>query len=1044
MQSKITRQDIYRLATTRDIFIRGYDLYTKGSATELTSEYDTDADVETMYLSVTDDKTIHRVKIFINPPNSISGHMCCCSHHTVWRGACAHVIAALFRVSDDQQDSEPVISEKLVSAFESTYFEEIERDDVADGTVTLYPQLYIDNMSIAFLIGRKKRYMLQDITTFLNHVKNSNTVRYGRELEFLHVLQTFDRRSRKIISLINRAAENFSEISAFSTGSYVWRPGRHFPLTREMSDVFFEIYNGAQIEIGIGCEEPRWISVTDEPPEATIVVDYVSNLPVLRAEQTSFRTLDGHQCGYFIADKIHVVEPGYIRAVAPLLAAIGKSYTGTLGVHPKDAIRFHTAVLPVLQKFGAIKYAADPPEGLSLPKTRVYLDCIGKTVICKLIFCYGDTEINPLNASQPDIPRAPISESRIIRFLDGVGFGADTDYYTLDDDDAVYEFYTERLLRLRELSEVYTTDKFIKKSYIPSTKAKVGVKITGNLIEVDMSAFHYKPNELLEALASWRVKKKHHRLTDGRFVRISAINDAAELLDAFEIEKDAFHNCVARLPMYRGLYLNSILERQQTTADDPVFTTMITSFGNKNGYEIPAELDSILRPYQKTGYQWLRALASYNFGGILADEMGLGKTIQVIALIQSTLDPAKPSVIVSPTSLVYNWEREFYRFAPTVKTVVVTGNLPHRKKLLRQYTDVFITTYDMLKRDIDIYTAMRFKYAIADEAQYMKNPMTQNATAIKELAADARFALTGTPIENALTELWSMFDFIMPGYLFSLGKFSRLFEAPIIKSNDERQAQKLKKQIAPFIMRRLKKDVLAELPDKEETTFYAGMKDKQRKLYAAYLMQARDELTTANQMRLLALLTRLRQICCHPMLFVDGYDGGSGKLELAMDTIKSAVESGHRVLLFSQFTSMLEILTRRLNETEIQYFYLDGKTSAKERLQMSNRFNDGEREVFAISLKAGGTGLNLTGADVVIHYDPWWNPAVMDQATDRAHRYGQDKAVTVINLVAKDSIEERILDLQARKKELANSMISEGGSFLSHMTSEEIRELFKE
>ena len=1047
MQSLITRQDIYRLAAARDVFIRGYELYTKGAVREPASEYDAETDVETLDIAVAENGAVHRVKIFIKPPNAISGHMCRCTHHTVWRGACAHVIAALFCAADGTPNSAPVLSEKLVRAFEGIYLEEWEHDSFAGDAVTLYPQLFINygaKPRIGFLIGRKKRYLLQDITALLNNIKHSVTVKYGRDLEFLHMTQAFDERSRRVISMINRVTENFSELLSYSSGSHVWRVGRHLPLTHEISDEFFEIYNGAQIEISIDDEEARSISVTDEPPNALISVDYDSNLPVLSAEQISFRTLDGHKRGYFIADKLHIVEPSFISTVAPLLRDIGKSDTRTLGVRPEDALRFHTAVLPVLQKFVAIKHAAEPPEGFSPPKVVAYLDCAKKTVVCRVIFRYGDTEINPLEKLHPDIPRDHILESRMAHFLVSAGFKADDSAYLLDNDDEVYEFYSKRLARLRELAEVYTTDEFDKKSYIPSTKAKIDVRIVGSLIEVDMSAFGYTSDELLAALEAWRVKKKYHRLIGGRFVEMETVNDAAEILDALEIGKTEFRSGVARLPMYRALYLSGILEHQKTAAADPAFNAMLTDFSGKLEYEIPAGLGDVLRPYQKTGYQWLRTLAAYGFGGILADEMGLGKTLQVIALIQATLEPGKPSVVVSPTSLVYNWEHEFQRFAPGIKALVITGMPEHRRELLRERSDVFITTYDMLKRDIGAYVGIQFKYVIADEAQYMKNPATQNATAVKELTADARFALTGTPIENSLTELWSVFDFIMPGYLFSLGKFSRVFETPIIKHDDDGQSYKLRKQIAPFVMRRMKKDVLLELPDKEETILYAGMENEQHKLYAAYLMQARDELDSASQMRILALLTRLRQICCHPALFAEGYDGGSGKLELAMDTIRSAVESGHRVLLFSQFTSMLEILTGRFDEAGLNYFYLDGQTTARERLAMANRFNSGECDVFAISLKAGGTGLNLTGADVVVHYDPWWNPAVMDQATDRAHRYGQDKTVTVINLVAKDSIEERILDLQAKKKGLIDSVIAEGGSFLSRMTVEEIRELFGE
>jgi SNF2 family DNA or RNA helicase len=355
-----------------------------------------------------------------------------------------------------------------------------------------------------------------------------------------------------------------------------------------------------------------------------------------------------------------------------------------------------------------------------------------------------------------------------------------------------------------------------------------------------------------------------------------------------------------------------------------------------------------------------------------------------------------------------------------------------------------ITTYDMMKRDTAAYEGLQFEYIIADEAQNIKNAATQNAKAIKALQGRVRLALTGTPIENSLAELWSIFDFVMPGYLHAYSKFMRLYEYPIVKEDDARQAEKLRKQIAPFLLRRVKKSVLTELPDKTETLLQAQMTDEQTKLYRANLLAAQGELNAIADQRIqvLALLTRLRQICCHPSLIFDDYVSGSGKLTLALETIQMAVESGHRVLLFSQFTAMLDILKQALKPLPYTYFYLDGATKSKERMEMTQRFNQGERDMFLISLKAGGVGLNLTGADVVIHYDPWWNPSVMEQASDRAHRFGQQRAVQVFNLVAKDSIEEKIMQLQQKKRKLIDAVMVEGGHMLSALTQEEIRELF--
>jgi len=364
---------------------------------------------------------------------------------------------------------------------------------------------------------------------------------------------------------------------------------------------------------------------------------------------------------------------------------------------------------------------------------------------------------------------------------------------------------------------------------------------------------------------------------------------------------------------------------------------------------------------------------------------------------------------------------------------------------------VYITTYDMLKRDICNYQNEKFRFMIADEAQNIKNHLTQNSLAVKAVDAEIKFALTGTPIENSLSELWSIFDFIMPGYLHSAGRFARLYETPIVKNNDSGQAQLLRRQIAPFLLRRLKSDVLTELPEKTETTLYAELYEEQKLIYLAHMLKARGELKEIlgsgferGRIRILSLLLQLRQICCHPALFVDNYGGGSGKLDMAVETVVMARESGHRILLFSQFTSMLSIIKRELDKLGAKYLYLDGATPSKTRMDMASCFNRGESDLFLISLKAGGTGLNLVGADVVMHFDPWWNPAVMDQASDRAHRIGQKRAVQVFRFVAKDTIEEKIIELHDKKRNLVDNVLTQGEQFLSSMSEEEVRELFAE
>ena len=412
--------------------------------------------------------------------------------------------------------------------------------------------------------------------------------------------------------------------------------------------------------------------------------------------------------------------------------------------------------------------------------------------------------------------------------------------------------------------------------------------------------------------------------------------------------------------------------------------------------------------------------------------------------------------MVSPSSLTLNWQNEARKFTNELKTVVIRGTLQERKRLIEEIEnyDLVITSYDLLKRDIELYKEKNytFKYIIADEAQYLKNSNTKNAKAIKEIKAETRYALTGTPIENSLAELWSIFDFIMPGYLFTYRKFKNIYETPIVKEEDEQAMAKLKMLIEPFVLRRNKKEVLTELPEKTVTVLSNEMNEEQQNLYLTYLARAKQEIAEKveidgfenSQMQILAALTRLRQICCHPSLFVEEYNAGSSKLEQCIEIIEEAINGGHKILLFSGYTSMFEIIEKELKKRNIKYFKLTGATKVDERMKMVDEFNENSNiKLFLISLKAGGTGLNLTGADMVIHYDPWWNISTENQATDRAYRIGQKNNVQVYKLITKNSIEEKIYELQEKKAKLADSMLDTNTKFINRFSREEIMKLFE-
>ncbi len=466
--------------------------------------------------------------------------------------------------------------------------------------------------------------------------------------------------------------------------------------------------------------------------------------------------------------------------------------------------------------------------------------------------------------------------------------------------------------------------------------------------------------------------------------------------------------------------------------------------------QAPENFRGELRPYQKQGLHWLYFLQEFRFGGCLADDMGLGKTIQALSLLQNekSRGVTTPSLIVCPTSVLFNWEKEIQRFTPDLRFLTHAG-LERRRLKQFEDCDIVLTSYGVLRRDIAFVKDMEFHYAILDESQKIKNPLSQTAKAARLLRADYRLALTGTPVENNTQELWSQFAFLNPGLLGSLNYFKGAFAKPIEKEQDDGAAQQLRKIIFPFILRRTKDDVAKELPPKVESLYYCAMSDDQQKAYnrwrdyyRAHVMQQIDlKGLQKSRMYVLEGLTRLRQICCHPRLTEEKYHHDSGKFEALKEILENILAENHKVLIFSQFVRMLKIMCGHLDEQKIPYAYLDGHT--QNRQEPVEQFqNDPAIKIFLISLRAGGFGLNLTAADYVILYDPWWNPAVEMQAIDRTHRIGQDKQVFAYKLITRDSVEEKILQLQERKKELVADLITTDSGMFKHLTREDIEVLF--
>lgn len=717
---------------------------------------------------------------------------------------------------------------------------------------------------------------------------------------------------------------------------------------------------------------------------------------------------------------------------------------------------FLEKVVPGLTKLGEVNISkAAANQFRKAPLTaKLYLDRVKNRLLAGLEFHYENIMINPLEGREVKgaslLIRDREKENEILHMMEESSFAKTEEGYFLHNEELEYEFLYHVVPKLEKLVQIYATtavrNRILRGDAHPQIRVKVK-KERMNWLEFKFELDGIPEKQIREVLAALEEKRKYYRLRNGALLSLETkeMEEIKRFLYSPQMKGKDLSNGLD-VPIEQCLQLLDTVDGSNAFKLEESFRQLMENLRNPGSleFEVPTGLQSILRDYQKIGFKWMKTLAYYGFGGILADDMGLGKTVQSIAFILSGLPDIRkhklPALIVCPSSLTYNWCSEMMKFAPDLQAVVIDGNKRERSMLEKELTDVdvIIASYPILRRDIKWFEKQAFYTVFFDEAQAFKNPLTQTARAVKRIHADYRFALTGTPVENSPEELWSIFHVVFPELFLGLKEYSQLTRKTISR------------RIRPFLLRRLKEDVLSELPEKLESLEAVELLLEQKKLYAAYLAKLRHdtlkhldkETIRKNRIKILAGLTRLRQICCHPGLFVDGYKGSSAKFEQLLQIVKESKLSGRRVLIFSQFTKMLELIGRELTKQGQPFFYLDGQTPSEERVAICNRFNRGERDLFLISLKAGGTGLNLMTADTVILYDSWWNPAVEEQAADRAHRMGQQKVVQVIKLVARGTIEEKMNELQEKKKHLIEEIIEPDQKEISALTEEDLREIF--
>lgn len=1081
-------------------FRKGKEYYERGAVREFSHEIYTVENLPVADITATVDGSMansYQVKATIDEEfGDIQSYTCECDAFYNYNGLCKHCVAALMtyinkrtpkdildarrgeKVSEEQEEELQELAHTTTNGLKNLLNQYALRSNTAFllpeaiyGKVDLEPHFEMDYgyARVEFKVGLEHKYVLKNISAFLYSIHTSEKVHYGKKLDFYHNINAFSEHGKKMISFMREQDEDKKRQSQFH--AYYVHSGS-FERTMELDalgiDRFFAAMGNDAFFATLGYDEELPYQMAEEPKVPQLTLRGCTDGVYVILEDLNL--ISGRDYYYFYDGGIlQKTKPEFKEKMSEFFEFLTRQIGNECFVGMEELPVFCRDLLPqVREHFEVLSDGFDetlyvPPK----PEFELFLDRKAHDLIgAKLMSVYGGQKYNVLSKVEPGDVRDMSEELRIRSLVEPYFNEKDasgTLFILKKDEEMLYQLISGGLQRLSSFMTIYTSEAFRGLKVVSSPSVEVGVNLNSDLLELQIHSPEMSSDELAYLLSKYDRKKKYIRLKNGDFLDVTedGVSLLAEVSEDLRLTEANLKKGKVLVPKYRAMYLDASLKNMNllTVEKNKEFKAMVRNMKTieDSDFEVSDSLKNVMRSYQKNGFMWLKTLRENGFGGILADDMGLGKTLQVISLLVAEKEECdagekelKRSLIVCPASLVYNWQKEVERFAPNLDTVMITGSAPERKDIIKNTKDgqILITSYDLLKRDVEHYKDIVFAIQVIDEAQYIKNAGTQAAKGVKQITAGFKLALTGTPIENRLSELWSIFDYLMPGFLYTYQKFREEIETPIMQNQDQNKMDRLQRMIRPFILRRLKGDVLKDLPEKLEENVFAKLEGEQLSLYDAHVQNMKNMLEKktdaefqSKKFQILAELTKLRQLCCDPALLFEDYEGGSAKSDMCMELIENAVNGGHKVLLFSQFTTMLERLCARLEKAGISYYTLTGSVNKEKRMQMVENFNQDDTSVFCISLKAGGTGLNLTSADIVIHYDPWWNVAVQNQATDRAHRIGQKNVVTVYKLVSEGTIEEKIVQIQDKKKHLAEQVLEGDGMDSIGFTKDEIMQL---